>query len=231
MTAPAPVLHKLQGFEIRRILRSQILDAPYNPRRISAGNRERLSKGLQHHKLVMPLVWNATTGNLVSGHQRLSILDEKSKGQEYLLDVASIEVPEKEEVELNIFLNNGSAMGEFDLGALKDLSQEFEFDLGDVGFSREDLYIDFGLDKDLPPPKSDEERKAITDRRNQEKQEYRQEVSLGLSQDGAEVKRDYVLQIVFPNNLAAHEFLRNHGMEATKRLFPADLFLEALGVQ
>lgn len=226
-----PTLSKFQGYEIQRIARSQIQNAPYNPRRISAGNRERLSKGLQRHKLVMPPVWNKQTGNLVSGHQRLSILDEKHKNQDYLLDVAAIDVPEQEEVQINILLNNESAMGEFDTQAVQLLSQEFEFDLSDAGFSREDLYINFEFDKPLSPEKSPDEKQAIKEKRDIQKQEYREEMAQGLGQDGATTKQDYTLQIVFPNNLQAHEFLRHHGLDATKRHFPADLFLEAIGIQ
>lgn len=222
-----PMLSKYQGFEIVRIARSEILDAPYNPRRISAGNKERLSKGLTKHKLVMPPVWNKRTGNLVSGHQRLSILDEKHSGKDYSLDVAAIDVDEKEEVQLNILLNNESAMGEFDNTAVKLLAEEFEFDLSDAGFSREDLYINFEWDKPLPDEKTPEEKQAVKERRDQEKQEYRDEKRSGLTHD-SEAKQDYSLQIVFPTNQQAADFLRSKGLDPAKRYFPADLFLEAV---
>lgn len=223
-------LSKFQGFEIERIARSQIADAPYNPRRISAGNKERLQKGLSRHKLVQPPVWNRRTGNLVSGHQRLAILDEKHKGQDYLLDVAAIDVDEAEEVQINILLNNDSAMGEFDNAAVKLLAEEFQFDLSDVGFSREDLYIQFEWDKELPPEKTDEQKQVIKDRRNEEKQEYRDQKALGLTND-SEAKQDYSIQLVFPTNQQASDFLRSHGLDATKRYFPADLFLESVGLK
>ena len=223
-------LSKFQGFEIERIARSQIADAPYNPRRISAGNKERLQKGLSRHKLVQPPVWNRRTGNLVSGHQRLAILDEKHKGQDYLIDVAAIDVDEAEEVQINILLNNDSAMGEFDNAAVKLLAEEFSFDLSDVGFSREDLYIQFEWDKELPPEKTDEQKQVIKDRRNEEKQEYRDQKAAGLTND-SEAKQDYSIQLVFPTNQQAADFLRSHGLDATKRYFPADLFLESIGLK
>jgi hypothetical protein len=224
----APALSKFQGYEIQRIARSQIQNASYNPRRISAGNRERLAHGLQRHKLVMPPVWNKRTGNLVSGHQRLSILDEKHKGADYLLDVAAIDVPEKKEVQINILLNNESAMGEFDNQAVQLLAQEFEFDLSDAGFSREDLYINFDLEKPIAPEKSTEEKTKIRDRRDIEKQEYRDEKAAGLTHD-SEAKQDYMISLVFPTNMAAQEFLASYGLDATKRIFPHDLFMGAVG--
>lgn len=227
MTAP---LSKFQGFEFLRIARSQILDAPYNPRRISAGNKDRLQRGLSRHKLVQPPVWNKRTGNLVSGHQRLAILDEKHKGQDYSLDVAAIDVEQAEEVQINILLNNDSAMGEFDNSAVKLLAEEFQFDLSDVGFSREDLYIQFEWDKEPPPEKTDEQKQAIKDRRNEEKQEYKEQKALGLTND-SEAKQDYSIQLVFPTNQQAADFLRSYGLDATKRYFPADLFLESVGLK
>lgn len=223
-----PILSKFQGYEILRIARSQIMDAPYNPRRISAGNRERLAHGLQRHKLVMPPVWNKRTGSLVSGHQRLSVLDEKHKGADYLLDVAAIDVPEKEEVQINILLNNDSAMGEFDTQAVQLLATEYGFDLSEAGFSREDLYINFDYEKPLAPEKSAEEKAKIKDRRDEEKREYRDEKAAGLTHD-SEAKQDYVVSIVFSTNMAAQEFLVSHGLDAKKRMFPADIFMEAVG--
>ena len=223
------ILTKYQGFEIVRINRSQIELAYYNPRRISQGNKERLSKGLSKHLLVVPLTWNRTTGRLVSGHQRLQILDERHKGQDYLLDVAAIEVTEKEEAELNILLNNESAMGEFDTQAVKALTDEFQIDLGNCGFSREDLYMDFDLDKDLAPEKSPEEKQKIKERRDIEKQEYREQKAQGLTND-SEAKQDYTLSIVFPTNKHAHDFLDSYGFDPHKKTIPHDLFLQALGL-
>ena len=225
-----PTLSKFQGFTIERIARSQILDAPYNPRRISAGNKERLKQGLSRHGLVQPPVWNRRTGNLVSGHQRLAILDEKHHGADYSLDVAAIDVDEKQEVQLNILLNNESAMGEFDNVAVKLLSEEFEFDLSDAGFSREDLYIQFEWDKELPPEKTPEQKLAIKERRDEEKREYRENKAIGLTND-SDAKQDYSIQLVFPTNQQAAEFLRSHGLDPTKRYFPADLFLESVGLK
>ena len=97
-------LSKFQGYTMERVNRSSIELAYYNPRRISQGNRDRLKHGLSKHSLVVPLTLNKRTGRLVSGHQRLQILDEKHKGADYALDIAVIDVPESEEAALNILL-------------------------------------------------------------------------------------------------------------------------------
>jgi ParB-like chromosome segregation protein Spo0J len=102
---------KYQKFESELIQRSQIKSAEYNPRGISKDARKRLKNMLAKHGLVSSLTWNKRTGNLVAGHQRLSILDELEKGQDYALNVDVVDVDETEEKKLNIQLNNPSMQG------------------------------------------------------------------------------------------------------------------------
>ena len=61
------------------IQRSQINFASYNPRRLSDTAKKKLKANLKRIGLAGGIVWNETTGNLVSGHQRLSIIDEIEK--------------------------------------------------------------------------------------------------------------------------------------------------------
>lgn len=138
---------KYQNFEIMTIKRSEIKNAPYNPRYIDEENRKRLKKGLVKFGLVETLVWNKRTGNLVSGHQRLSIMDELEKSQDYELTVSAIDVDKKEEMELNVQLNNTSMMGDFDIDSLTEMALEGA-DIENMGFSEADIDIMFG-DSDL----------------------------------------------------------------------------------
>lgn len=135
---------KLQSFVMKTVKRSQIKAADYNPRMISDEAKKRLKKGMKKYGLVQPLIWNERTGVLVSGHQRLSIMDEMEKWPEndYTLEVAAIDVSEKDERTLNVQLNNTSMMGEFDLDVLRDMSAGL--DLDDLGFSDSDLDLIFG---------------------------------------------------------------------------------------
>src|ERR1035438_8160183 len=94
---PALSLHESQKFTAADIHRKEITGAPYNPRRISEKERTALKKIIGHHGLVEPLVWNKRTGTLVSGHQRLGILDQLAKSKNYLLTVSVIDVDEKTE--------------------------------------------------------------------------------------------------------------------------------------
>jgi len=135
----AQVRTKFQRFQTQEIARDAIKNAPYNPRRISGDARERLKAKIEGVGLVNTLVWNRRTGNLVSGHQRLSILDELEGGKAYSLTVSVIDVEEKTERELNVFLNNASSQGEWDALALSKLAEEFAKDIAGLGFAPGEL--------------------------------------------------------------------------------------------
>lgn len=136
---------QLESYEIKKIKRSQIKLAAYNPRTITDEARKRLKKGLKKFGLVQPLVWNETTGTLVSGHQRLSIMDETYKypDNDYTLTVSVVHLSEKDEKILNVQLNNQDMMGEFDYDALRDMQFETP-DLDLLGFSDSGLDLVFG---------------------------------------------------------------------------------------
>lgn len=119
-------LSKFQGFETITIDRRKIKNAPYNPRTIDKQARAKLLKSLKKIKLVQPVVWNVRTGNLVGGHQRLSVLDDLEGSQEYLLTVARVDVDDKTEREINIALNNQSIQGAWDEELLENLLKESE---------------------------------------------------------------------------------------------------------
>ncbi|EIP96863.1 hypothetical protein OpiT1DRAFT_01289 [Opitutaceae bacterium TAV1] len=130
----------LQKFALEEIERGQITNAPYNPRRITAEARRRLKAKIEDVGLVNAFVWNRRTGNLVGGHQRLSILDELEGRNDYRLTVAAVDVDERTEKELNVFLNNASSMGEWDLQALGKLMEEFRpEELPEFGFEAGEL--------------------------------------------------------------------------------------------
>jgi ParB-like chromosome segregation protein Spo0J len=115
------MISKHQKFEVKTIHRSAIKNAPYNPRTINDYQRKGLKRNLKKVGFLQPIVWNEATGNIVSGHQRISILDELEKSEDYELSVSAVNLSDKEEMEQNVFLNATTFTGEFDLGALKTL--------------------------------------------------------------------------------------------------------------
>ena len=70
--------------KIETIPIEKIKAAPYNPRKdLKPGDPEyeKLKKSLTEFDLVEPLVWNRRSGNLIGGHQRLKILQERGDKQ------------------------------------------------------------------------------------------------------------------------------------------------------
>lgn len=137
---------KYQKFEMDTVSRKQIHGADYNPRVISEDARKRLRKMLAKHGLVQPLVWNRRTGNLVSGHQRLSALDSLERTQDYSLQVAVVDLNEREEKILNVQLNNPSMQGDWDMDKLIEMTEESDISPAEFGFSSGDMAIMFGDD-------------------------------------------------------------------------------------
>lgn len=248
MSDKKPPLSKFQSFVYEEIPRAQIEMAHYNPRRITEGNRKRLSKALTTHGLVEPLVLNRRTMRLVSGHQRLTDLDSKHHGSNYSIGLAIVDVDEATEVKLNVLLNNQSTQGVFDIDAVAGLSKTFNIDLLDLGFSREDLLIDFNLDLKTPqiqvpgmqapagtpihtegspgifPPEEpvgppvDPQRTLM-----QAKFDARKEKGYESSAGGTfqQFEDDYRITVVFENGKERNEFLASLGLEPDTAIVPA----------
>lgn len=132
-----------QKFEYREIPRAHIKNAPYNPRTINDYQRANLRKSLQDFGMVEPFVWNERTGNLVGGHQRLSIMDDLEGGSEYSVGVAVVKLGDKAERRLNVILNNRAAQGDFTAEGLRDLLSG-GLALEEMMLTRVDLEAEFG---------------------------------------------------------------------------------------
>lgn len=138
---------KYQAYDTETINRSEIKNAPYNPRIMDPKAKKRLKQNIAKHGLVAALTWNKRTGNLVGGHQRLEQLDALEKNKDYELTVCVVDVDEREEAALNVQLNNPSMQGEWDLDKLANMAEDFDFDLSeDLGFTESD--IDFMFEGD-----------------------------------------------------------------------------------
>ncbi len=141
---------KFQKGEEQYILRSQINPAPYNPRVIGVEAEKTLRKKIRSVGLFGTLIWNEKTGNLLSGHQRLKQIDflEKypDKTPDYEIRVTVVSVDEKTEMEMNVFMNNPSAQGEWDLEALGSMKLDLDLDFSQAGFCETDIDILFSGD-------------------------------------------------------------------------------------
>lgn len=132
--------------------RSDIHFADYNPRKFSDESRKALKRGIKKFGLVGGIVVNKRTGlTVVSGHQRLSVMDELQKfpDNDYRIRVDVINVDEKQEKELNILMNNPNAQGTWDLDSLAQIIPDIDWK--DAGLTDADLNmigVDFLLQTD-----------------------------------------------------------------------------------
>ena len=133
-----------ENYEVKKISRTLISKAAYNPRRISKENAKKLKESLETFGLVEPLIWNSRTGNLVSGHQRLTLLDKENKAKDYEITVSVIDVDELTEKKLNVVINNQTLMGEFDADMIFDLVAVGDLSFSDLGFDDQQAEIMFG---------------------------------------------------------------------------------------
>lgn len=131
---------QFQQFTPRRMKRSELREADYNPREICPSSYDRLKANLKRVGLIEPVVVNVRGGRnvVVGGHQRLAAMDELSATEDYTLDVAAIDVDERTELELNVFLNNPNAQGHWDLPKLAQLLREGA-GVPEMGFNNSEL--------------------------------------------------------------------------------------------
>ena len=159
--------------EIVRRKINELVPADYNPRiqlKFSDPEYQALKKSIERFGLVIPIIENKSTGNIVGGHQRLTIL--KDMGWEEV-EVVQVELSLNEEKALNLALNK--IKGDFDKKALPIVLQEIKeagIELEDLGFSKSELEgmfpkqnnVDFlfGDQSDNPYMGEDEEQHADT---------------------------------------------------------------------
>ncbi|PIE97455.1 MAG: hypothetical protein CR988_07785 [Treponema sp.] len=228
--------NKIETFTIQEVLRSQIHEAEYNPRKISEEARRKLKKGLKTFGLVQPIIVNKNTMNVVGGHQKLSIMDELNKypQNDYTLQVSMIAVDKEQEVKINIFLNNPAAQGEWDNELLQEIKLSFpDIDFQkDLGFDMLDMQFIFAgsdlfeeantlfdptetqsdvVDMVEEAKKADRLKEARQAARDMRKAENRGEYDYQAKYD------DYTLTLVFENNSAKQDFCRRAGIKTSEK--------------
>lgn len=229
-----PPITKYQKFEAITINREQIKNAPYNPRIIDQSARKKLKNKIKSEKvgLVETLVWNKRTGNLVSGHQRISILDELEGKKEYSLTIAVIDVDENTEKEINAFVNNPGAQGNYDSGLLEKMLMDSSVSFENMGFDKLDIDLMFDGNLTLPGTENlfdDNKEKAKPDiekinKMKDDRKKYKEK---------ANEKNDseFYTIIVFQNRKESESFLKGLGLPITARYVDGHRFAELVGVQ
>lgn len=165
--------NKVKQSETRTVLRSSFSFSDYNPRTISDDARKKLKANIKKNGIIGGLVVNEQTGNLVSGHQRVSIADEVNKydpetgKNDYEIKVEIVNVDLKTEKELNIFFNSKSVQGEMDYAKLALMIPDIDVDiagLDDVDMSFIEMEMPEPVEVDVPTfePQAAKKEKSIT---------------------------------------------------------------------
>ena len=171
-------MSKTESYEMRAVKRSEINLADYNPRQIDKETRNRLKKGLKKFGLVTPLLVNVSDMTLISGHQRISVMDELEKypDNDYELNVSVVFLSKEDEMALNVQMNNTSMMGEFDVTGLTNMI-DLGANVSDFGFSESDIDIMFGDNPDIVDFLSDSEEVEKSKEEIQKVRDHRQEMT------------------------------------------------------
>ena len=119
---------------------ADLLPADYNPRKdLKPGDPEyeKLKRSIEQFGYVEPVIWNATTGCVVGGHQRLKVLQDMGMTE---VDCVVVELDVEHEKALNVALNKIS--GEWDNDKLALLIADLQgadFDVSLTGFEPAEL--------------------------------------------------------------------------------------------
>ena len=214
---------KYQKFETTTINRGQIKNAEYNPRRISDSAKKKLKDNIKRVGLLDTIVVNKNTMNIVSGHQRISILDSLERKKDYNLTVAMVDLSEKEEKEQNIFFNNTKVQGEFDTDILASMLSDIDFecaglDINDVGI--------LGVEVDLPsieePSEADKEVMKLNNEIYDNKREMRKAV-MNHSQTKNEESVDTFVVLTFSNQSNKEVFLQRFGFRPQEKYIKGEV--------
>lgn len=170
--------------------RSAISFASYNPRKIDEEARKTLKRGIKRFGLVGGIVVNKRTGlTVVSGHQRLSVMDElqkynpETKENDYKIRVDVIDVDEQQEKELNILCNNPNAQGSWDYDALARIVPDIDYK--SAGLTEADLNM-IGCDFLLQTEEENNIAGALEDMMEPVREQNEQEKAQRLAERQAE---------------------------------------------
>lgn len=217
-SAPAEPLRltRFAAFQPDAVPRDQIKNAPYNPRKIAESARKRLRANIEKVGLIEPIIWNKRTGFVVGGHQRLKALDALEVTPNYLVPVAVVDLDERTEKAQNVFLNNGEAQGEWDLGVLGDLLKDIR-EPEDAGFDAGDLYQLFGTNPVTRTAEAEEVARQVAAEATEQVERVKadrppQNFKAREAKQSDREAADFYLVVVFPNDPARLAFTTALGL-------------------
>jgi len=121
------VIDGIKKWTIRKVRLADVKPMPENARSIPDGALAGLEHCIKRFGYVEPIVWNETTGNIVGGHQRFSVLSEQGVEEAQMVVV---KLTPEEELAANLTLNNPKIEGTWDEPISDLLNQVEEADEG-----------------------------------------------------------------------------------------------------
>lgn len=214
-------ISKYQKFTTETISRSDIKNAEYNPRKISDSARKKLRENIKRVGLLDTIVVNRRTMNIVSGHQRIAILDSLERSKDYLLTVSMIDLSDKEEIEQNLFFNNSRAQGEYDPFMLAELFEYNDIDIDATGFDLPDLGV-LGVEVDLhieeePEEENDKELLRLNSQIYDQSRDLRKAIQ-GYTKEENKGDNAVFLVLTFSCEPNKRDFLKELGLPEEKYL-------------
>jgi len=223
--------------ETKKVKRSVLNFASYNPRKISDKAKKALRDNIERVGLLGGIVWNKRTGNIVSGHQRVTILDEingyDGKENDYFINVEVVDLSEKEEKEQNLFMNNKNVQGEFDEETLKTIMNDIDFsnagfddfDISSLGIGGTQMA---GITTNFSEVTKTDSGKKV-DKKNQEKPKKKEESASTFKFDND--KKDDVLSCLvlsFDTQEEKVKFLCEYGFDANANIIDINDFIDKI---
>jgi hypothetical protein len=136
-----------------KIKRTQINFAPYNPKRHTEQAVKQQQKNFRRVGYLGGIVWNKTTGNIVSGHKRIMAMDMEYKYDgkpetDYDVRVEMVEMDEKTEKEQNIFMDAKSTNTEQDYYLISSLLPDIDYKNAGLTASEYENMISLNIPED-----------------------------------------------------------------------------------
>ena len=146
--------------QIERKKISDLNRAAYNPRiDLIPGDSEyeSLRRSISTYGLLIPVIWNKRTNNVVGGHQRLTVLENEGETE---VDVSVVDHNPIQERQLNVALNK--IEGGWDEEKLGALLEELGDDATLTGFNQQEIdSLTNDIDSLIDESTVDEELQAI----------------------------------------------------------------------
>lgn len=217
-----------QKFKVIPVNRCDIKNAPYNPRIIDAHSKEKLKAKIKKIGLLEPLVLNKRTGNLVSGHQRLSILDDLEQTSDYTLLMSVVNLTPSEEKEMVVFFNNPSSQGMWDLDLLKEIVIDPIIDIKELGFDNVDIQMLFDGDTELSTLFKESET-ATKDMRDFK--QLTDKVNKDSERRAVESDPDHYVVITFPSRFTCEQFLTELNLDKREKYIDGAKMAKLLNIK